>query len=220
SYVDQNGIRTLSNIPPSSAVTKLQVSGVLVRPSLASLPSIPGASPALDSIIEQYAREYQLDPDLLRSIIKTESGFNAKAVSPKGAQGLMQLMPATAERLGVKNPFDPEQNVRGGARHMRTLLDTFDNDLTLSLAAYNAGENLVQRLGRIPNYRETQDYVRTVTRLYGKKEMAESGPAAPPPVQMFRFWDRNGVLHLTNIPPVEQSGDRSALSSQSQGTPE
>ena len=104
-------------------------------------------------------------------MIETESDFDSRAVSPKGARGLMQLMPATALRVGVQNSFDPEQNIRGGMQHMRGLLDRFNNDLQLSLAAYNAGENLVQRIGRIPHIRETHNYVRKITKKYGKTRM-------------------------------------------------
>jgi len=217
SYIDANGIRTITNIPPSGPVRDLIVYGPpgdAYRP-----PAEPGGQFSVDSLIEKYARQYELDPDLIRSMIRTESGFNPKAVSPKGAQGLMQLMPETAARLGVKNPFDPEENIRGGVQHMRNLLDTFNNDLTLSLAAYNAGENLVQRLNRIPDYRETHDYVRTVTRLYGKKEVEKPSPDPPRP-QLFQFIDRDGVLNLTNIPPARLSEVRQFSMRNPSGTPE
>ncbi len=137
SYLDDNGIRVFTNIPPVNAVWDLKVYG-----SIASAPATASSkdqSEMFDHIIEKYAGEYQVDPSLIRSIIAAESGFNPKAVSPKGAQGLMQLMPATAARLGVINSFDPEQNIRGGVQHFRSLMDTFNHDLSLSLAAYNAG---------------------------------------------------------------------------------
>jgi len=220
SYVDAQGIRHLTNIPPTGTVRELSVSGADSGWVKAENPGKGSAKPSLDSLIEKYAREYRLDPELLRSMIKTESDFNPRAVSPKGAQGLMQLMPATAARLGVKDPFDPEDNIRGGAQHVRTLLDTFNNDLTLSLAAYNAGENLVQRMGRIPNYRETHQYVRNITQLYGKNRMSLPNEAASQPSpMMFRFIDKDGVLNLTNIPPVEPSGVRDGDSGQQLGVP-
>jgi soluble lytic murein transglycosylase-like protein len=159
------------------------------------------ARDSLDSIIEKYALEYGLDPSLIRSIIATESAFDPTAVSPKGARGLMQLMPETAKRLGVSNPFDPEQNIRGGVQHFRSLLDAFDNNLILSLAAYNAGENLVQRLGRVPAIKETHDYIHSITQRYGKKELDAFTPRAPAYPSTFRYVDQAGVLHLTNIPP-------------------
>lgn len=176
------------------------------QPTATASTSHPAAGFGL--IIEKYAKEFQLDPKLVRSVIATESGFQERAVSPKGALGLMQLMPSTASKLGVHDPFDPEQNIRGGTKHLRFLMDTFNDDLLLSLAAYNAGENLVQRLGRIPDIRETHDYVRSVTARYGGKQMKKPvpQPASRPIPSVFRYLDRNGILVLTNIPPASASG--------------
>jgi soluble lytic murein transglycosylase-like protein len=206
SYVDENGVQHFTNIPPVINVKDLKITGSAPVPSAVSAPSSPSEnakprSAAYDPIIEKYASDYQLDASLIRSIIATESGFNAKAVSPKGARGLMQLMPATAARLGVKNSFDPEENIRGGVRHFRSLMDSFRNNLTLSLAAYNAGENLVQRLGRVPDFKETRDYVESVTRRYGRKEASAEAQGQNYP-STYRFVDDDGVLHLTNIPPL------------------
>jgi hypothetical protein len=205
-YLDEKGVRIYTNIPPKSPVRELVVRG-------APPPSAPAAgnktSPGTryDPIIKKYAGEFRLDPSLVRSMIAKESGFNPQAISHKGAQGLMQLMPATAARVGVQDPFDPEDNIRGGMKHMRSLMDTFDNDLVLSLAAYNAGENLVQRIGRVPNYRETHDYIRSITKKYGRTEMVlQPEPARAPSV--FRFTDAKGILHLTNVPPVQRDQAR------------
>jgi len=203
SYVNKNGVRTFTNIPPNKTPGDLKISGQPPQDTAAAV--VPGGEKGseFDPIIEKYAAEYEVDPSLIRSIIATESGFDPKAVSPKGARGLMQLMPATAAHLGVHNSFDPDQNIRGGTRHFRTLLDTFENDLELSLAAYNAGENLVQRIGRVPNYRETKNYVRSVTRRYGKNRMElQSQPQRV--TRMYRYRDTHGIMHITNIPPVEQ----------------
>ena len=115
----------------------------------------------------------------------------------------MQLMPETAKRLGIANSFDPEQNIHGGVRYFRSLLDTFDNDLVLSLAAYNAGENLVQRLGRVPKIKETRDYIQSVTKLYGKSDLNIQAQEDTRHQQTFRFYDDSGILHLTNIPPMQ-----------------
>lgn len=204
SYLDESGIRVYTNIPPKAAVRDLKVIGAPVPPPAPAPNPVP-ATP-YDSIIEKYSNQYQVDPSLIHSMIATESGFNAKAVSSKGARGLMQLMPATASRLGVRDVFNPEENIRGGVKHMRNLLDTFSNDLELSLAAYNAGENLVQRVRRIPNIRETHDYVRSITNRYGKKDVTfqAAEPARAP--STFRWVDENGIEHLTNIPPVLRSG--------------
>jgi soluble lytic murein transglycosylase-like protein len=198
SYIDEDGVRHFTNLPPVKPVWDLKITGSVPLPSPDTTKS---KSEAYDTIIERYAGAYQLDPSLIRSIIAQESGFNAKAVSSKGARGLMQLMPATAARLGVKNSFDPEENIRGGVRHFRTLMDNFGNNVTLSLAAYNAGENLVQRLGRIPDYKETRDYVESITRRYGKKDLSAETQQQKYPAT-FRFTDQDGVLHLTNIPPL------------------
>lgn len=120
----------------------------------------------LDSVIEAAATKHGVDPNLVRAIIKQESGFNPRARSRKGAIGLMQLMPSTARDLNV-NPYDPAQNVEGGVRHFKGLLDNFNGDIKLSLAAYNAGQGAVERNGGIPPYRETRDYVRRITAEYG-----------------------------------------------------
>ena len=230
SYVDGNGVRVLTNIAPQGSVSDLKVSGTLPAPAAAKTgnstkPQSPvraaakrpsgaamqfrdpgDSAPAdYDPFIEKYSDEYGVDPDLIRSMIMTESGFNAGAVSPKGAQGLMQLMPATASRLGVKDPFNPEENISGGIRHMRSLLDMFSgqpNSLHLSLAAYNAGENLVQRLGRIPAIAETNDYVRSIIQRYGKTETIVRAPQVELPPARVYYYIENGVPVLTNIPPV------------------
>jgi soluble lytic murein transglycosylase-like protein len=117
----------------------------------------------LRSVIETSASEQSLSPDLVRAVIRVESGWNPRARSEKGAQGLMQLMPATAAQYGVTNPFDPAQNIRGGVAYLKTLMDRFDGNTELALAAYNAGPGAVEKYGRkIPPYRETQSYVRKI----------------------------------------------------------
>ena len=201
SYVDDNGNQVFTNIPPVNPGANMKITGAPpTEPQLAPKPAKPTQ---YDAIIEKYAGDYRLDPHLIRSIIATESGFNPKAVSPKGARGLMQLMPATAARLGVQNSFDPEQNIQGGIKHFRSLLDNFNNDFTLSLAAYNAGENRVQRLGRVPEIKETREYVQSVTKRWNAaKEFTAPVQEEERPSPIFRFPDEDGVLHLTNIPPV------------------
>ncbi len=217
SYVDENGVRIFTNIAPKGPVQDLRMSG---QPLSSQGTSASGGDKKVDAnydgIIDKYAGEYRIDPALIRSMIATESSFNPKAVSRKGAQGLMQLMPATAARIGVLDAFDPEENIRGGTMHMRFLLDTFGNDLNLSLAAYNAGENLVQRLGRIPDFKETHDYVRSIKQRYGKSTMTPDSEAATKGPTTFRYLDEDGILHLTNIPPVQHAAPDEEALAQSQ----
>ena len=118
------------------------------------------------SQINSIGVRYRVDPNLIRAVIRTESSFNRFAVSRKGAQGLMQLMPETAKELNVVDPFDPHQNIEGGTRYLRSLMDTFNGNLTLTLAAYNAGPTLVKRVNRIPRIPETVNYVRRVLGHY------------------------------------------------------
>jgi soluble lytic murein transglycosylase-like protein len=120
----------------------------------------------LDRIVREAAERHKVDPALVKAVITTESGWNPQAVSPKGAVGLMQLIPQTAQRFGVNNSFDPAQNVEGGTTYLRALLDRYNGDLTKSLAAYNAGERAVDLSGGVPDYRETQKYVQKVTSAY------------------------------------------------------
>jgi len=127
----------------------------------------PAPATDIKAIVHEVAASEQVSPHLLEAVIAVESGYNPRAVSPKGAQGLMQLMPATASRFGVVDPFDPRENVRAGARYLKQLLELFGGELRLALAAYNAGEHAVIRSGhRIPPYAETQRYVpRVLARL-------------------------------------------------------
>jgi soluble lytic murein transglycosylase-like protein len=202
SYLDENGDQVFTNLAPVRSIMGMKVTGAQPPPAPPPASTSPSKAETFDPIIEKYASDYQLDPHLIRSIIAQESGFNPKAVSPKGARGLMQLMPATAARLGVRNSFDPEENIQGGVKHFKFLMDSFNNNLELSLAAYNAGENLVQRLGRIPAIRETRDYVQSITKRYGKKELASQTREIPEHAPIFRFIDETGTSHLTNIPPL------------------
>ncbi len=137
---------------------------------------------AFDAVIYEAATQNSLDPCLIVSVMRAESGFNRMAVSPKGASGLMQLMPATAERFGVKNIFDPRENILAGAKYLRWLLDRFSGDVRLALAGYNAGEGAVEFYGnRIPPFLETQNYVRTIYTRYSGLHL---GSAAAQPASL------------------------------------
>ncbi len=129
--------------------------------------------PHLESVITPAASKYDLDPNLVAAVIWAESSGDPKAVSKKGAQGLMQLMPATARELGVGNVLDPGQNVEGGSHYLRKMLDAHDGDLSLALAAYNAGPDAVRKYGGVPPYRETQNYVGKIIRVYERAREAD-----------------------------------------------
>jgi hypothetical protein len=153
----------------------------------------------IDAAIDRAAARHNVDPSLVRSVVKVESNFNPNAVSRKGAMGLMQLMPSTARSLNVSNPFDPQQNVDAGVRHLRRLLDSYGGDVRLSLAAYNAGSGAVARSAGVPHFRETQNYVRRITNLYNGGSEPGSyifGSPVHEPVHVQR--DARGVLYISN----------------------
>jgi len=165
-FVDDSGAINLSNDPDDRRYELLVAAP---PPSKATTNVSPDANAWLryrDVILESATR-YRIDAALLRAVINAESAYDPKAVSRRGAAGLMQLMPATARRLGVSNVFDPVENIRGGTRYLGELMQRFDNDLNLTLAAYNAGEGAVLKYGRrIPPYRETAEYVAKVVGYY------------------------------------------------------
>jgi len=135
----------------------------------------------LNETVKAASGAYKLDPDLVTSVIRAESGFNVHAISPKGAQGLMQLMPQTATELGVHNAFDPQANVEAGTRYLRELLERYDFDLVKALAAYNAGPQRIDQYGGVPPYFETKAYVARIVRDFNQKKLAAKTAAASPP---------------------------------------
>jgi soluble lytic murein transglycosylase-like protein len=176
-YVDSKGTRYYTNVPSSSQSRPYQGNGVAIsKPSgqQAWPEKVRGGecqfiskdSTIYDQHIKLSGSRHNVDPLLIKAIIKAESGFNCYARSNKGAQGLMQLMPGTAKDLRVDNPFDPQTNIDGGTRYFRTILDSFNGNIPLSLAAYNAGPNLVKRENRIPRIPETMEYVQRVLQHY------------------------------------------------------
>jgi len=126
----------------------------------------------IDEIIETFSEKYGIDGDFIKAIIKQESGFNTRATSKKGAMGLMQLMPKTAQSLGVIDAYNPSQNIEGGVKYLKSLLDKYDNNKEMALAAYNAGPGAVKKYGGIPPYKETQNYINAIMGTYNKVKEA------------------------------------------------
>jgi soluble lytic murein transglycosylase-like protein len=202
--------RLVRTVIVSARATKPVTAGQADGPELPQAPEIA----SVPDLVEAAAKRYDVDPLLVHSVIQVESSYNPYAVSAKGAQGLMQLMPATARRFGVRNSFDVKENIEGGVRYLKYLDSLFPNDRRLTLAAYNAGEGAVWKYGnKVPPYRETEQYVQRVGMKYGKArrqaeqkkapaadivQTAQSAEPQQAPVQA--FVDSEGRLHLRNIP--------------------
>jgi soluble lytic murein transglycosylase-like protein len=176
---DAGGNLVLSDRQPDKAADEAAVTyAVPNAPTFrVTRPATPNAAhEPFEPLVQEYAARHGLRPGLVRAVIQVESGFDPGATSPKGAMGLMQLMPATARELGVHRPYDPTENIRGGTTYLRQLLDRYEGDEALALAAYNAGSGAVDRYGgQVPPYQETRDYVRKV----GSAETEDAGMPAP-----------------------------------------
>src|ERR1700691_1121484 len=167
-YLDADGVRHFTDVPDDNRYRLLALSPQDMTESGDRYdPALLARATQYDAIIETAASSNSVEANLLRAVIVVESGFNSRAVSKRGAVGLMQLMPATASRFGVSNPYDPRQNIHGGAQYLKFLIDRFGQNVRLALAAYNAGEEAVERNGgQIPPFTETMAYVPRVLRIY------------------------------------------------------
>jgi soluble lytic murein transglycosylase-like protein len=187
-------------------------------------PSAPVAGSVLSStsgvreLVRQVSAEHGLDPKLVDALVRVESGYDPTAVSRKGAMGLMQLMPETASRLGVADPFDPEQNVRGGVREFARLVDQYSGNLQLALAAYNAGEGAVSRFRGIPPYHETRNYVSQILTLYTGRPYRLSGGYRSAPVRMLTDAS-TGRTMITNQSAAKVANDLGLIRSASGSGP-
>jgi FAD/FMN-containing dehydrogenase len=197
-FVETDGTVHFTNTPTDPQYQRLGFTSGTERGWL-QLP-LPDLAPYAREIREAAAR-YGVEEGLIKAVIRVESGFNSRAVSPKGARGLMQLMPGTASMLGVRDSFDPRQNIDGGVRHLRGLIDRFGSDLKLALAAYNAGEQAVMNHRGIPPYRETRDYVTRILGLFAPAPAEAAPAAAPEPQYTYRVEAPDGTVTYTNIPP-------------------
>jgi Transglycosylase SLT domain len=167
---------------PDAPATRVSPAPISSTPILSSAFN-PHPQNNLSDLVNQASGRYRLDPDLVNSVIQAESDFKVHAVSPKGAQGLMQLMPGTASELGVPNAFDAQANVEGGTKYLRALLERYNFDLVKALAAYNAGPQRVEQFGGVPPYHETRAYVARIVKDFNKKKLAQQKTAPKTPVQ-------------------------------------
>ena len=191
-YLDSRGRVVFVNQARNPSPPKQATSGqarTAARPNL--------GSSDLDHAIQRSANRHQVDPDLVHAIVRVESNYNPYAVSSRGAQGLMQLIPATARRFGVRDAFDPSANLEGGIRYLKHLMELYDGDLELVLAAYNAGENAVRRYNGVPPFRETRNYLRKISQIYPLDGPLDWQKRGVP--EVVKFVDSKGIVHFSNM---------------------
>jgi len=203
SFVDENGVTHYTNVPSDPRFRKVPGSS---PPPASRSGSGSMAAEKYEAEIARCADDHGVDSALVKAVIKAESNYDNRAISRAGAQGLMQLMPATSRLRNVDNPFNPGQNIDGGVRHLKYLLSTFDGDTKLALAAYNAGENAVRKYNGVPPFLETKNYVSTVLSHYGRYSGlipggdADAGGATNQAAQIQSFVNAEGTRVFTNVP--------------------
>jgi soluble lytic murein transglycosylase-like protein len=202
---ERDGVLYVGNVEPRQVVAATQPAARQIEGSVLRPPA------PYSDLIRAAATRHGLAPELVESIVRAESNFEARAVSPKGARGLMQLMPTTAAQLGVRNVFDVRENIEGGVRHLRHLVDRYRGNLTLALAAYNAGVGAVARHGGVPPYAETQAYVARILRLLPRPGLsvdAETAEEQEPQTAriLHRYETVDGRIVYSNLPIDQLSG--------------
>jgi hypothetical protein len=204
-FEDEQGIVHYTNVPgdPRYSFIRKDAEPAPPKPATQGGGGFSQGLRTFAHVIRAAAERYGVDTRLVEAIVQAESAGNPTAVSPKGARGLMQLMPERAALLGVRDSFDPQQNVDGGVRHIRDLLQSFGGDVTLALAAYNAGEGAVRNHGGIPPFAETREYVRRVRALYngGGSLTPKAVALVPAPQRVYRTVSDDGTMVFTNVPP-------------------
>ena len=205
--VDDEGVTHITDTPTDPRYRQISGSSGTAQGWL-RIPSTVQVGPAFGREIRETADRYGVSPALVEAVIRTESGFNPWAVSRKGAQGLMQLMPQTASALGVRDSFNPKQNIDGGVRHLKYLLDRYPGNVSLALAAYNAGEGAVDYYRGIPPYTETRLYVQKVLERSGGAQPKVAVAPVEPAQAIYRHQDEDGTMIFSNIPPVTPTRSR------------
>lgn len=189
-YTDENGTSHFTNIPPDKGYKKIISGG---RKDISRYEGKTGENGYYDKIIESKSIKYNIKPSVINAVITVESDWDPEAVSKKGAIGLMQLMPSTAKDMQIEDPFNPEENIEGGTRYLRYLLDRFNEDINLALAAYNAGPALVEKFGGIPSISETRDFVKKVISISENKNRAKTA-------RIYKVTYEDGSTIFTNTP--------------------
>jgi hypothetical protein len=197
-YIDENGVICYTDTPFGKKAKKVIKENTNSTP-FQQLAKIDSRGATYHRIVHEKATEYNIDPSLIKAVIKTESNWNHRAISRKGAMGLMQLMPSTANDMDVRNPFNPEENIEGGTKYLKYLLKRFDGDLVLALAAYNAGPKIVEKFGLVPPITETRQYVHKVLSLYnGKVTYPLTEDDSPKPDPICKIILEDGTVLFTN----------------------